>query len=155
MQFASHQATGRKATCERPFAFYSQTAYLASMTHTFPASTAILLSLLPAIAFAAPADKRHYLGVATDSSQVTISHLTTTCQFMVPKEQSAELQTMFRATGTAAGITTSAIPGFSAAVTTAAVLARAGLGRPSGRCGIAGNSGRLWIPKPGTPDRAT
>jgi hypothetical protein len=85
------------------------------------------------------------IGVATDSSLAIISRLTTTCQFMAPKEQSAELQTMFRATGTVAGITTSAIPGFSAAVITAAVLARAGLGRPSGRCGIAGNSGRLWV----------
>ena len=30
------------------------------MPRTFPASTAILLLLLPAVAFAAPADKRHY-----------------------------------------------------------------------------------------------
>jgi hypothetical protein len=30
------------------------------MSRTFAASTAILLSLLPAIALAAPADKRHY-----------------------------------------------------------------------------------------------
>jgi hypothetical protein len=30
------------------------------MSRTVPASTAILLSLLPAIALAAPADKRHY-----------------------------------------------------------------------------------------------
>ena len=85
------------------------------------------------------------IGVATDSSLAIISRLTTTCQFMAPKEQSAELQTMFRATGTVAGITTSVIPGFSAAVITAAVLAHAGLGRPSGRCGIAGDSGRLWV----------
>ena len=85
------------------------------------------------------------IGVATASSLAIISRLTTTCQFMAPKEQSAELQTMFRATGTMAGITTSAIPDFSAAVITAAVLAHAGLGRPSGRCGIAGNSGRLCV----------
>jgi hypothetical protein len=85
------------------------------------------------------------IGVATASSLAIISRLTTTCQFMAPKEQSAELQTMFRATGTVAGITTSAIPDFSAAVITAAVLAHAGLGRPSAQCGIAGNSGRLWV----------
>ena len=85
------------------------------------------------------------IGMATDSSLAITSRLITTCQFMAPKERSAELQIMCRATGTVAGITTSAIPGFSAAVITAAVLAHAGLGRPSGRCGIAGNSGRLWV----------
>jgi hypothetical protein len=83
-------------------------------------------------------------GMATDSFLAIISRLATTCQFMAPKEQSVELQTMFRATGTVAGITTSAIPGFSAAVITAAVLDHAGLGRPSGRCGIAGNANLRW-----------
>jgi hypothetical protein len=43
-----------------PVAFYPQTAYLESMSRMVPASTAILLALLPAVAFGAPAEKRHY-----------------------------------------------------------------------------------------------
>jgi hypothetical protein len=43
-----------------PVAFYPQTAYLASMSRTVPVSTAILLALLPAVAFAAPAEKKRY-----------------------------------------------------------------------------------------------
>src|SRR5580704_3784347 len=47
---------------------------------------------------------------------------------------------MLRVTGITAGSTTSAIRDFSVDTTTAAVSAYAGLGRPSGRCGIAGSA---------------
>jgi hypothetical protein len=52
---------------------------------------------------------------------------------------------MRQATGIMAGGTISAILGFSMDATTAAVSARAGLGRPSGRCGIVGRSQqKVW-----------
>ena len=64
---------------------------------------------------------------------------------MVRSDQSAALQTMRQATGIMAGGTISAILGFSMDATTAAVSARAGLGRPSGRCGIVGRSQqKVW-----------
>jgi hypothetical protein len=77
------------------------------------------------------------IGTATASSPAIISRLTTACRFMAPRAQSATtLKAMCRAT-TVAGITTSAVPGFSAADIMAAQSARAGHGRPSGQSGIA------------------
>jgi hypothetical protein len=58
---------------------------------------------------------------------------------MVRRDQSAALQSMRHATGIMAGGTISAILGFTVDATTAAVSARAGRGRRSGRCGIAGS----------------
>jgi hypothetical protein len=78
-------------------------------------------------------------GMATASCPAIISRPTTAFQFMVRRDQSAALQAMRQATGIMAGGTISAILGFSVDATTAAVSARAGLGRPSGRCGIVGS----------------
>jgi len=84
-------------------------------------------------------------GMATASCPAIISRPTTAFQFMVRRDQSAALQTMRQATGIMAGGTISAILGFSMDATTAAVSARAGLGRPSGRCGIVGRSPqKVW-----------
>ena len=79
-------------------------------------------------------------GTATASCPAIISRPTTTFQFIVRGGQSATLQTMRQATGTMARGTISAGLDFSVDATTAAVSARAGVGRPSGRCGIAGRS---------------
>jgi hypothetical protein len=79
-------------------------------------------------------------GMATASFPAIISRPTTAFQFMVRRDQSAALQAMRQATGIMAGGTISAILGFSMDATTAAVSARAGLGRPSGGCGIVGRS---------------
>ena len=79
-------------------------------------------------------------GMATASFPAITSRPTTAFQFMVRRDQSAALQTMRHATGIMAGGTISAILGFSVDATTAAVSARAGLGRPSGGCGIVGRS---------------
>jgi hypothetical protein len=79
-------------------------------------------------------------GTATASCPAIINRPTTAFQFMVRRDQSAALQRMRHATGIMAGCTISAIPGFTVDATTAAVSARAGLGRPSGRCGIAGSA---------------
>jgi hypothetical protein len=79
-------------------------------------------------------------GMATASCPAIISRPTTTFQFMVRRELSVARQTMLRVTGITAGSTTSAILDFSVDTTTAAVSAHAGLGRPSGRCGIVGRS---------------
>ena len=75
-------------------------------------------------------------GMATASFPAIISRPTTAFQFMVRRDQSAALQAMRQATGIMAGGTISAILGFSMDATTAAVSALAGLGRPSGGCGI-------------------
>jgi hypothetical protein len=75
-------------------------------------------------------------GMATASFQAIISRPTTTFQFMVRRDQSAALQAIRQATGITADGTISAIPGFSMDAITAAVSARAGLGRLSGGCGI-------------------
>ena len=75
-------------------------------------------------------------GMATASCPAIISRPTTAFQFMVRRDQSAALQAMRQATGIMAGGTISAILGFSMDATTAAVSALAGLGRPSGGCGI-------------------
>ncbi len=79
-------------------------------------------------------------GMATASFPAIISRPTTAFQFMVRRDQSAALQAMRQATGIMAGGTISAILGFSVDATMAAVSARAGLGRPSGGCGIVGRS---------------
>ena len=79
-------------------------------------------------------------GMATASCPAIISRPTTAFQFMVRRDQSAALQAMRQATGIMAGGTISTILGFSMDATTAAVSARAGLGRPSGGCGIVGRS---------------
>ena len=84
-------------------------------------------------------------GMATASYPAIISRPTRAFQFMVRRDQSAALQIMRQATGIMAGGTISAILGFSMDATTAAVSARAGLGRPSGRCGIVGRSQqKVW-----------
>ena len=76
-------------------------------------------------------------GMATASCPAITSRPTTAFQFMARRDQSAALQAMRQDTGIMADGTISAILGFSVDATTAAVSARAGLGRPSGRCGIA------------------
>ena len=76
-------------------------------------------------------------GMATASYPAIISH-PTTFQFMVRRGQSAALKAIRHATDFTAGGTISAIQDFTVDATTAAVLARAGFGRPSGRCGIVG-----------------
>jgi hypothetical protein len=75
--------------------------------------------------------------MATASSPAIISRPTIAFQFMVRNDQSAAFRAMRHATGIMAGGIITAIPGFTVDATTAAVSARAGLGRPSGRCGIA------------------
>jgi hypothetical protein len=77
-------------------------------------------------------------GMATASCPAIISRPTSAFQFIVRRDQSAALQAMRQATGIMAGGTISAILGFSMDATMAAVSARAGLGRPSGGCGIVG-----------------
>src|ERR1700692_4218531 len=80
------------------------------------------------------------IGMATASCPAIISRRTTTFPFMVRREQSATHQSMLQATGITAGGTISAILDIFADAPTAAVSARAGLGRPSGRYGIVGRN---------------
>jgi hypothetical protein len=88
------------------------------------------------------------IGMATASCPAIISRRTTTFPFMVRREQSATHRSMLQDTGITAGCTISAILDFPVGATMAAVSARAGLGRPSGRCGIVGrNLQKVW------PDR--
>jgi hypothetical protein len=85
-------------------------------------------------------------GMATASCPAIISRPTTAFQFMVRRDQSAALQAMRQATGIMAAGTISAILGFSMDAITAAVSARAGLGRPSGGCGIVGRNAQKVQP---------
>jgi hypothetical protein len=78
-------------------------------------------------------------GMATASCPAIISRQTTALQFMVRRDQAGALQPMCHTIGITAGGTITATLGFIVDATTAAVSARAGLGRRSGRCGIAGS----------------
>ena len=88
-------------------------------------------------------------GMATASCPAITSRPTTAFQFMARRDQSAALQAMRQDTGIMADGTISAILGFSMDATTAAVSARAGLGRPSGGCGIVGRSAQKVRPTDG------
>jgi len=80
------------------------------------------------------------IGMATASCPAIISRRTTTFPFMVRREQSATHRRMRQVTGITAGSTISAILDIYVDATTAAVSARAGRGRPSGRFGIVGRN---------------
>jgi cytosine/adenosine deaminase-related metal-dependent hydrolase len=98
------------------------------MSRTFSISSVMLLSLPPAIAFAAPVHMRHIYhwhgyGFLPDHHQPPDKAF----QFMARKDQSAAFQAMRHAARIMAGGTTTAIPGFTVDATTAAVSTRVGL----------------------------